>query len=208
MYGISGALLDRSIGVTKMKSDESVRGMDPTANASAVLMTEEYRDIVRECANRDLPIELPNRHIDHASILFNAALQYSSRYMDILTGGLPELFVDKIKAELNAALERGVQVRIIIIKPSAANGGLSNHANLEIYEVPSDIRERVAQGVPHFYVSDDRRYRMEEMHSLDRDFSANPEIRARASFNQPIVGKSLRETFNGLVDVCDSVKTE
>lgn len=171
------------------------------------LATAEYYDIVRQCADQDLSLELTNKHIEHASILFNAALRHTRRGMDILTGTMPELFLEKIGVELKSALDRGISVRIIVIKPiiESLRQSFAPYGGIKIFQVPEEIRPEIARDMPHFYVSDDRRYRLEFKHDIDKDFEKHPDIDARANFNQPDVVSKLRRAFNDLMDACDPV---
>ena len=161
------------------------------------LATEEYAEIVRDIAERDLPMEIPNRHIDHAAVLENEILRLTARRVLIVTGTFPELIYEKIKNQFVAALRREVLVEIILADATAPVAELHElirkFPNLQVHRwCPAQRRD-----INHFMVSDGKRMRLEDIHP-QQDFKTNPSIKAKASFNDEESAASLDEAFKNL----------
>ncbi len=173
-------------------------------NPDFELATQEYASIVEMCASNDLSIELSNRHIEHAAILTNAILGKTREHASILTGDCPELFFDKIKAALIAALDRGAEIRVILVngvqKASALIELAKERASLKVFRVQETAVESVKAVVPHFCVSDSMRYRLEQIHE-DKDFAADRSVSAVANFNQPNIARTLQTTFEKVLSL-------
>jgi len=173
------------------------------------LATTEYQVIVNACAQYDIPIEIPNRHIDHAAVLENNIFRRSVRNVDVLTGNIPELFFEKISAKLDLALSRGVKVRMIVVNGGPCCDGVetikSKYPNFQVLAIKPQMRPTVQKEMEHFVVSDGKRYRLEEHHDPNKDFSVDPEINAVACFNDPEAAKSLHEAFDALISSCEPI---
>jgi len=122
---------------------------------------------------------------------------------------MPELFFRAIKTALEVALNAGTKARIIFVNKGTACRDLIELAKkyperLQIFEIQDAFRENVKRRVCHFCVSDNKRFRIEEIHP-DKDFSLDPGIRATASFNHPTEAKSLKDSFTDLVNLSDSI---
>jgi len=174
------------------------------------LATEEYESIVASCADNDSSQELSNRHIAHAAILTRHIIRRSQHCVDILTGSLPELFFNQIRSQVESAIQKNVLVRIVFANGGAVCDSLFGLARqypkqLLIYEISDEYREKVKKSICHFCVSDNKRWRIEEVHP-DKDFSKDPAISALANFNRPQEAKVLHSSFDDLVDLSNPVK--
>jgi len=169
------------------------------------LATEEYEALVKACAEMELAIDIPNRLIDHAAILENYILRFSTNNVDVLTGSFPDFFYGKICKEFDKALSRDVTIRIIATEdaPSRPIQELrTRYSNLKIFTLPKEMRDIVRKMIPHFMVSDRKRYRLEEKHEM-KNFQTDPEIKATACFNNPRAAEALHATFNRVVELAD-----
>ncbi|MCF7847768.1 MAG: hypothetical protein K9M45_02870 [Kiritimatiellales bacterium] len=164
------------------------------------LATREYEDIVSACAELALPIELSNRHIKHASILCNAIIKHADKRVDIMTGQCPSEFFAGLQQEFADALDRDVHIRVIVIdglpEDSPLHGLKRKHGDkLTVLKAREEQRDAMWEKLPHFTVTDNRMYRLEAKHPR-KDFTGDPEIHARASFNQPSTAKRLHQAFD------------
>jgi hypothetical protein len=170
-----------------------------------VLATEEYESFVKSCAEMALAIDIPNRLIAHAAILENNILKLSVEKVDVLTGSFPEFFFSQISGEFEKALARQVEIRIITMDgpPCPEVQQLRERfSNLKVFKLSEDIRGVVGKKIPHFMVSDRKRYRLEEFHEA-KDFEKDPSIKATACFNNPTAAGALHTTFDRVIDIAD-----
>jgi len=191
----------------EMRVASSYTSTGPARAVDFTLATEEYDVFVRTCADMDLAIDIPNRHIDHAAVLENNILRLTKNGVDILTGTFPELFFDKIHDEFESALHRDVTVRLIIVdcEPCAAIIALrAQYTNLKLFTLRKDAREEISRKVRHFMVSDKKRFRLEERHEK-KDFSIDPSVKATATFNNPTGASALQDAFNTLLEFSELV---
>ena len=183
--------------------------MKTEAHADFGLATEEYESIVASAAAANSSADIPNRHIAHAAILTKYIIRHSEQDIKIVTGSLPELFFNRIKSELEAALKRGVSAQIIFINKANVcqelNNLLGKYRQLQALEIPERFKNNVKRHVAHFCVSDKKRFRLEEIHE-DKDFSKDPSIRATANFNHPQIARELHTLFESLSSLSQSVE--
>ena len=172
------------------------------------LATEEYEAFVRECADLSLSIDVPNRHIQHAAVLTKNILRLSKEKVQILTGTFPELFFKLIQDDFQRALLRGVSVQVLVVDGELECEALkklqSEQRNLVVYKLQDEMQEEVRASVGHFAVSDCKRYRIEDIHER-KDFTKDPSVKARASFNNPTGAKNLHEAFQTLLQFATPV---
>lgn len=175
------------------------------------LATEEYEALVTRCADNDLSLEIDNFHIAHAAILTKHIIRRSQHFVDILTGSMPELFFKKIQGNLVETLAKKIPVRIIFVNKGTACSELTDlkrqHSNLGLFEIRDEYRSEVKESVCHFCVSDNKRFRIEDIHP-DKDFSVDPSIKAQASFNHPEGARELHNSFAALITFSDPIKLE
>ncbi len=180
----------------------------PTNDKSSNLMTEEYESIVASCADNDSSMGISNRHISHAAILTKHIIRKSQSSVDILTGSLPELFFNQIKNHLADALKRGIVIRIVFVNDGKVCPNLlsmvQQNKKIQVYELTSAAKAAVKNQINHFCVSDNKRFRIEEIHP-DKNFDTDPAISATANFNHPQEAKRLRELFDALIKFSNPV---
>jgi hypothetical protein len=170
-----------------------------TGASEQELYTDEYEFMVRQCAKNRLPLDLRNRHIDHAVVLTRHILAESRERASFLTGRLHQEFSDSIREELADALKRGCGVDVVFVEhepvPSAVAGLRGRYPDrLRLYRVRDEHRERLRQS-GHFCVSDGCRYRMENHHPFDQDFARDKAVTAVANFNRPDIARKLERLF-------------
>jgi len=64
------------------------------------------------------------------------------------------------------------------------------------------MRDIVRKMIPHFMVSDRKRYRLEEKHEM-KNFQTDPEIKSNCLLQQSAAAEALHATFNRVVELAD-----
>ncbi len=173
------------------------------------LFNEEYDFMVRQCADNDLPIDLSNRHIDHAIVLTRNILKKTQREVYFLTGRLHSEFCEAIIDDLKTALDNHCKVEIAFVEDEAIPDKIralqkQSPRHLILRKLRGQFRDR-GRSLGHFCVSDNCRYRMEENHPYDQDFTQNKEVKAVANFNAPQIAKDLVRFYRKVCDMCEAV---
>ena len=163
---------------------------------------EWYREFVREQAEAESPIRIPNRTLHSAVFVIRELLNYARSSIDIVTGELPNMIFDNFSDILEAKAKRGVRSRLLVWdeQPVEENcHALSAAKRVPEIEVKFKGDRIGGADLPHFLVCDNRAYRIETPHDYDRfSPSANEEdmaVQAEVCFNDPDVANQLRTIF-------------
>jgi sugar-specific transcriptional regulator TrmB len=173
------------------------------------LMSEEYELLVKLFAENDVPLGIPNKHIEHAAILTKYIFEKAKNNVYIFSGGLPEIFIDKIKPSLIAALKRDVKIKIVVTYPSddfKSCDDLMDDPNFELYEIKEELKDIFEKNINHFSVSDSLMFRFEDIHEK-KDFKENFEVTATANFNHPEYANGLEKKFKDFLEVSTKINS-
>ncbi len=146
-----------------------------------------FEEIVEYCSKENSKQVLTNASIAHAHILVARLIKDAAKHKEdirIVTGCLYKDFYNGLVDELDAALQNGCVINVVVLKksPSELDGnnfvkklGEYNNAELIFLDIGAD-------DLPHFIVVGNKRYRLE----MD-----DKQKKAIACFNDEHLGSSL-----------------
>lgn len=167
---------------------------------------ELYEEIVRFAAKNDLPLVIPNYSIVHAELLCELLINRSRNSLLIFTGAIYHNFYNslRIRNALKEAIDAGLEKIKICIDASAKKtteeGGFISFCKefngrdiFNIFRLTQETEDK-----RHFYVSDNKRIRIEKPHDPILMEKGIVDITAKVNFNDPLTAKILVERFEEL----------
>jgi hypothetical protein len=187
--------------LVKMLSEEKEKGLD--VNLSDI---KSYKELANFLADNELDYELPNHTIEHAKLLCKLLIEKSQRQILIFTSNLEQEFytLPEMQKAFNKAIQNGVS-KIDIILDGRVDGNASekfvkfakefNNPKIVFYISKLNV---AIEDYSHFYVSDDKRVRIETEHDpilLEQRILV---VDAKVNFNNPNQAKECKVRFDEL----------
>ena len=167
-----------------------------------------YYNVAKKCADQHESIILPNSHLSEASILVYLMLEHTENGIFHLTGGMSDPFLENIWDAFLRTLKKNIDVSIVFtgtVNPAILE--LKKHFNnLNVYEIKQTFKDSINDYVSHFTIADNNMYRIEKRHALEKDFTVEQDVEARASFNRPTEVKALQEIADLILNICQERK--
>lgn len=169
-------------------------------------LNQDYINYVEQLANEDSKEIFSNSSLSHAVVIAVNMFDLAKKSIDIFSGTLTELYFKKIKPILEKAahrLKKDSVIRIITCEEKEK----SNIDKIFIYieKINKKIGQNVIKYLPlihdgdptklnHFYVVDQKRWRVEEGH--EKNIQDENNIKAKVCFNDINIAEQLSVKFN------------
>jgi len=161
-------------------------------------LDKQYIDIVEEAAEKEENLDIPNRTLDHAVFLTQKLILKAKNNIKILTGELGSPYYDRIKDDLQFAVDKfkpsGGKIKVIVWEQDAPINEIFSsfiRNNNDVIEVRKAAQNTT---INHFLVSDSKRYRFEEIHS--KQDLIDQKVKGTANFGNPEKASILNEVFD------------
>ena len=155
-------------------------------------VSEEYKEIMEEAAEKKIGVIILNSTFEHAVLLTYHLIKNAKEEIKIFTSVSDLVYRDaRIKRIMENATKKGVKVKILLEskKPFEDKVFLNNAlVEYQILEKNSKLRN-------HFLISDNSGFGIEEKHSEFQEKELYL-VKSRVSFNSPEVCECLHKIFD------------
>lgn len=153
---------------------------------------DDFSRAVVDCRKKEDERILENASIDHAKELFINLIdegRVRKEKIAVVSGDLNREFYGQLVEVTRKALAAGTKMALLIVNPKFQ---IENHPFVQaVLEGGGEVyRAKDKIETPHFIVVGDKRFRVETDHA---------QTKAKACFNNSIVGKTLRKLFDNLI---------
>lgn len=153
---------------------------------------KDFSKAIEECRRRESTRILENASIEHAKELFVNLIdegRVRKEPIAIVSGDLNQDFYGQLVDGARKALAENTKITLLITNPSFQ---IDNHPFAQaIHQGGGKVYKATTKTeIPHFIVVGDKRFRVETDHA---------QAKAKACFNNSVVGKILRKLFDNFI---------